>query len=606
MTPDVRLPETRPAGAPPDPWAAFTAIAERPPGRIRRALRAVGRASVHEYTLVVVISIAVAALLTWPALRDPLRTFAQDTAEPAAQAWRIAWGGHILLTDPAQLWQSNVFFGERYSFAFADSLLGYAPFAMLGGGPVAAVLRYNILFALAHALLLIGAYALVRQLGAGRTGAAVAGVAFACAPWRLAQADQLHLISVGAIPLALAMLARGHGWSLRYGRRPDRRHAGWALAGWLLATWQLTLGFEVGLPFAYALAVLLVVVVVGFGYRRIRRRPRPPLRWRLLLADLFGLSILAGSGVLLALPYLKVTSLHPNATPSLDELRSLSPPVQGLLIGPAESRVWGDAHALPRASLAWPDEMTLLPGYMLYALALAGLAFSVWTVWQRLVLLFGAAATAILATGTQFLGGRWTYLPLVEHLPGWETLRAPGRLILWPTLLLAVLAAGAVAEFVRRAEQLAARRVPSWPGPWLRLATLLPLLLVLAEGTNVTPHPAVPAAPAALRAVDGPTLVLPTGQREDQLVMLWSTAGFPAVANGAGSFVPARQQELRQVSTTFPDAASIELLRSRGITTVLLLRDRVAGTVWERAGDVPVDALGIQREDLDGAVIFRL
>ena len=34
-------------------------------------------------------------------------------------------------------------------------------------------LRYNILFVLAHALLLIGAYALVRQFGAGRTGAAV-------------------------------------------------------------------------------------------------------------------------------------------------------------------------------------------------------------------------------------------------------------------------------------------------------------------------------------------------------------------------------------------------------------------------------------------------
>ena len=37
----------------------------------------------------------------------------------------------------------------------------------------------------AHALLLIGGYALVRQLGAGRTGAAVAGIAFAYAPWRL-------------------------------------------------------------------------------------------------------------------------------------------------------------------------------------------------------------------------------------------------------------------------------------------------------------------------------------------------------------------------------------------------------------------------------------
>ena len=54
-------------------------------------------------------------------------------------------------------------------------------------------------------------------------------------------------------------------------------------------------------------------------------------------------------------------------------------------------------------------------------------------------------------------------------------------MMLWVTLLLAILAAGAVAEFVRRAEQLAAQRIPPWPGPWLRLATFVPLLLVLAE-----------------------------------------------------------------------------------------------------------------------------
>jgi hypothetical protein len=39
---------------------------------------------------------------------------------------------------------------------------------------------------------------------------------------------------------------------------------------------------------------------------------------------------------------------------------------------------------------------------------------------------------------------------------------------------------------------------------------------------------------------------------------------------------------------------------------VLLLRDLVGGTDWERAGDVPVDDLGIQREDLPDAVVFRL
>jgi hypothetical protein len=250
--------------------------------------------------------------------------------------------------------------------------------------------------------------------------------------------------------------------------------------------------------------------------------------------------------------------------------------------------------------------MSLLPGFTLYALALAGLIFSVWTVRQRLLLLAGVLVTAILTTGTGFFGGRWTYLPLVEYLPGWDSIRTPGRLILWTTLFLAVLAAGAVAEFVHRAEFLSAQRVPPWPGPWLRLATLVPLVLVALEGTNVTPHPVVPAQPAAMRTATGPLLVLPTGPLGDQHVLLWSVSKFQKVANGTGDFIPQQQEELRRAATTFPDAASIQYLRGFGITTVVLLRDRVAGTPWERAGDMPVDALGIQREDVDDAVVFRL
>jgi hypothetical protein len=250
--------------------------------------------------------------------------------------------------------------------------------------------------------------------------------------------------------------------------------------------------------------------------------------------------------------------------------------------------------------------MTLLPGFVLYAIALVGLVFSVWKWWTRLVLLVALAGTVILMMGTGFFGGRWTYLPLFGHLPGSFGLRVPGRLMLWVTLLLAVLAAGAVAEFVRRAEHLSEQRIPPWPGPWLRLATFVPLALVLAETWNATPHPVMPAQPAAMRTVTGPMLVLPTAALTDQTVMLWSTSRWQPVANGGGGFAANRQAQLRQNVATFPDATSVEYLRSLGVSTVLLLRSQVAGTAWERAGDVPVDALGIRREDLEDAVVFRL
>ena len=55
----------------------------------------------------------------------------------------------------------------------------------------------------AYALCFAGAWLLARELGAGRAGAAVAGAAFAYAPWRLEQEGHLHIISSGGIALAL-------------------------------------------------------------------------------------------------------------------------------------------------------------------------------------------------------------------------------------------------------------------------------------------------------------------------------------------------------------------------------------------------------------------
>ncbi|WP_232533919.1 hypothetical protein [Plantactinospora sp. KBS50] len=588
-----------------DPWSAFAPAGESLPGRFRRGARATGRFFIHEWTLAALASLALAVLMTWPTLRYPMHTIPQDIWDPTLQAWQMAWSGHAVLTDPTRLWQSNTFYPEPWSFAFSDTLLGYAPAGMLGTGPVAALLRYNIMFVLAHALATFGAYALARQLGASRIGAAVAGVGFAYAPWLLAQGGHLHVLSNGGIPLAFAMLARGHGWSLRRGYRPTRRNAAWALAGWVVASWQITLGFGIGLPFAYVLGLVAVVAVVVWYVRRFTGAGRRPFGWRLLLADLGGGLIFAATGALMAIPFFKVAELYPYAKRSLAEVDLFSPPAEGFLIAPAESRIWGAAHEQARAALPWHPEMTLLPGFVLYGLALAGLIVSVWTLRQRLLLAAATVLTMLLAMGTKFQGGRYTYVPLFEHLPGWDGLRTPGRLMLWATLLLSLLAAGAVSALAVRVRELAAQRIPPWPGPWLRLLTLVPLALVLVEGLNVTPHPVVPEQPAAFRTVDGPLLVLPSDPSTDQNVMLWTTSRFQDVVNGGSGFTPEPLTVARQVTQTFPDANSVAYLRGIGVHTVVLLRDRVPGTPWQTTVDLPVDSLGIQREDIGNVVVYR-
>ncbi|MGH3647496.1 MAG: hypothetical protein ACRDTM_10010, partial [Micromonosporaceae bacterium] len=581
-----------------------------PVSRWRRWGRAVTRFCKHEWTVAAAVALAIAAVMTWPTLRNPTTTVPQDIYDPLLQVWQVAWAGHALLTDPLHLWSANTFYPEQDSYAFSDSLLGYAPLGMIGTGPEAALLRYNLLYVLLHALAFFGAYVLVRQLGARWPGAAVAAAAFAYAPWRLSQAGHMHVLSTGGIALALAMLARGHGWSLRHGYRPERVKPGWVFAGWGVAAWQITLGFGIGLPFAYVLLVIGLVALGGWLGCLARGRRRP-FRGRLVLVNLGGGLLFTALSLLMALPYLRVIAAHPYALRTEEELGWYSPPLRGYLTAPPESWLWGGAHEPARADLQFPAEMTMLPGLALIGLALIGMVLSVWTIRQRLLLALGVAVTVALGIGPHFFGGEYGYLLLFRHLPGWDALRTPGRLVIWTTLLLGVLAAGAVSAFAERAQRTAEtaqvdERMPTRPPGPLRLAMLIPVLLVLIEGIGLTPHPEVPPEPAAMRDVAGPVLVLPSGQLEDQAVMLWSTDGFPKTVNGGSGFTPQKQDAARQAVQSFPDTASVTYLKQLGVKTVIVLRGSVVGTPWEFAPDAPVGGLELTRREIDDAVVYTL
>lgn len=597
-----------------DPWARF-APDDRAPGPVRRVLGGLAQAAGHEWTLVSIAGLLLAALMTWPTLRHPGSTIPQDIYDPLLQAWQVAWGGHALLTDPLQLWNSNTFYPDSNTLAFSDSLLGYAPLGMLARGPVSALVVYNVLYVLAYALAFVGMYALCRQLGTRRPAAAMAGAAFAYAPWRLAHGGHLNILSTGGIALALAMLARGHGFRLRHratsihgtitdlgGYQPQRTRWGWALGGWLVAAWQITLGFGFGLPFGYVLGLVVVVGLVAW----LLRRPRFPLR--LLLADVGGLVVLALTCLYMGLPYLHAVAAHPNARRTLDQVGMFSPPWQGFFIAPSQSWLWGDAHADARQALPFQPEMTLLVGMVLLAFALFGMFFSVWRLRARLLLAAGVALTVVLAMGTGLGGGRYTYQLLYDYLPAWDAIRTPGRLVVWTTLLLALLAAGAVSALALRADEVALSRGrnPRRLGPVLGALLAIPLVLVLIEGVNRTPHPVVPTEPAALHNVAGPVLILPTDQLSDEGYMYWSTDGFPTMVNGGSGVQPAKQNKIRQVAAAFPDPHSVTYLEDLGVRTVVVLRDRVAGTPYQDAITRSYAGLGVHVRDTGQAVVFTL
>lgn len=544
----------------------------------------------REAALAGLAGIALACLLRRPVLRSLTSGVPEDLGDPLLQAWQLAWGREALLTQPLSPFDANTFWPLERSLAFSDSLLGYAPLGLLfGAGTGSTLLRYNVIYLLTYALAFSGTYALVRQLGASRTAGAVAGLAFAYAPWHLAQEGHLQILSSGAIPLSLALLARGHG----YGRPgPSRQRPVLVLTGWAVAAWQVTLGFGLGLQFGYLVGILTLVYGVAWLLRG--RSPQPSRR--LVAAEAGGMALFLLVAVAFALPYLAVAQAHPEARRSVADLELFSPPLTGFLTAPADSLLYGSRQEGLRAGLSFPPEMTLAVGGALVALAVGGVVAGRWPLRRRLALAVGVVVLLGLAMGTQLAGGRWSYLLLFEYAPGWEGIRTSGRLIVPMTLALALLAATGLDRL----------RVAVGGGRPAHVTGVLAFALVGLESLGTTPVLPAPALPAALDRATGPLLVLPSTQIDDLRATYFSTAGLYPLVNGYSGFTPTGLAELRTDVAGFPDAASIQLLRERGVRQVVLLPSPAVGTPWQGAQDRPSDDLPLTRRLVGDAVVYEL
>lgn len=568
------------------------------------------RRTLREAFWVTALATAVTAWVWWPAVKGLRTQVPVDLGDPLYFAWQLAWVSHAA-AGRADLWTTNAFSGAPDSLAFTDAVLGYAPLGLAAGALTAdsqsaALAQLNLALLLSTVVAFVGAYALARALGSRALGGLVAGAGFAFAPWRLAQVVHINVFSVGGMALALALLARGHGWSFTRGHQPQRASVGWTLAGWAVACWQLSISLAIGVPFAYVLLIVATVALVGW-----LRAGRPALGVaatgrRMVIADVVGaVSLLAVTASIVSV-FLRVLQAHPEASRTAGQLELFSPPLTGLLTAPATSRWWGERQLGWRAELSWAPEMAVLPGFVLIALALAGLFSSSWPRRWRITLGGAAVVLTVLTLGTTVAGGRYTYVPLFEHLPGWNGLRTPGRLIIWVTLVLCVLAAGAVDCWARRARVRIRPRREVHPRPLLAYLAvgLLPLLVVL-EGRGTVPFWDVARAPVTLADLPQPVLVLPTSQIADYHIMFWSTDRWPRMANGGSGFEPDFQVAMRKDAEMFPSAQAVAALRGRGVATVVVVRSRAGGTVWEQAADAPLPP-DVERTDLGDAVVFDL
>jgi hypothetical protein len=560
---------------------------------------AIGRA---EILWVILGGVALALLTTWPLVLHMGTRIEPDLGDPVRTAWEIAWVGHALLHSPLHVFDSNAFYPHPLSLAFSDSLLGYGPAAFFGSGTVGALVRYNLLFLFAWSLCFVGAWLLARELGVGKVGAAVAGAAFAYAPYRVTEAGHLHVISSGGIALALFLLLRGY-------RRSSR---GLLIAGWLVAAWQMSLGFTLGLQFAYMLAILALIAVVWWW-----RTKRPALPRNLVAITCIGLALCGVVSVYQARPFLKVASEYPTAKRTLKEVKNYSSNPWAWLSASSENRVWGGVTAGAREHVHSKNEDVFFPGGVIALLALLGLASSIYTRRLRIGLACGVGVCAILALGMGLTGAGYPYRLLYDFAPGWNGVRVPGRLFTLGTLFIALLAAAGAWRIGELAH--------TW-GKGLRargaaaLTAVVGALLVVGvvgEGAGHMAHPLVPQPARAEIGLPGPLLDLPTDGAADRLWQYFSTNGFYKIPLGNSTFDIPATDDLRGGMSGFPDRASIEKLRYYGVKTVVLhlnmptLPGIKLPAIPEppdtrAAAARPVAGLGVTRRQVGSLVIYEI
>jgi hypothetical protein len=526
--------------------------------------------------------------MTWPLLLHLGSVVPRDIGDPLAEAWQPAWGGHAVLHQPLHFFDANRFWPIKDSLAFGDALIGYAPTGIIGSGPHAAMVRYDLLFIFAYALAFFGAYLLARELGLGPAGAAVAGAAFAFAPYRLEQDGHLQVISSGGIPLAIAFAVRG----IRL------RNPWWLFVAWLVAWWQVSLGFVLGLPFAYGLAGAVIVGIVAWLVRG-----RPPVPRRMVIAGAAGAAVFVVGTYLIAHPYLHIADEYPEAKRSPHEVAAFSGPLKVLITAPEENFVWGDATAGIRNHLTTWQEKTLFPGAVILLLTVAGLWSSSLSKRWRIGLGIAALAFLVLELGFRQEGGLlWPYRVLYDVLPGWDAIRTPGRIATFSSLALALLA-GAGAESAMRAAR--RERWPTWSP--IAIAGLL-VLAIVTEGRSPPfdpfddqAMPRVPPSGPSTKDVPGPQLHLPAlTAKENRAYQLASTDGFPTMVNGRASTNPHTVLNLVRDMANFPDVATVGELQQYGVRTVIIHLGLTENTPQAGAARKPIAGLPLRRYRLPG------
>ena len=488
-----------------------------------------------EGTAVVLGAVALTAVLTYPLAFQFDRIGRVNTDDGRWSIWVVSWVAHALTTDPAGVYQANIFYPQRNALAFSEANLVEGAIA----APVWAATKnpyatHNFAAFVSFVIAFVGAYYLARYLTGSRGGAIVAAVLYAFSPFTFARTAHIQLLYTGGLPFCL----------LAFHRLADRPTASRAVALgvalWLQALACAYYGIFAGLMIG--LATLVVAAT--------RRRWRDRDYWiRIALAAFVSIALT----VPFFLPYLSVQK-DAGFARTLDDARMYSADVGAWLASAAWAHRWW---------LPWiePFNEVLFPGVVALGLGIAGLALA----WRQaasreLALIYGL--TALLSVWLSFGPDAGLYTLFYRTIPIFTFLRAPGRIGIVVVLCLAVFAAVALKGW------LAGRRNhAAWTAAIALLAAAELLQVPLTAFRPVEPfadaYRTLAVQPPGAVA-EFPYFYLRSDFPRHAYYMLNSATHWMPLVNGYSDHIPQEFRDQVRPLSSFPTRESFQILGKVG------------------------------------------
>jgi hypothetical protein len=525
-----------------------------------------------ELSIVFVGLLGCAAFATWPFVADIATKAAFDPGDPLLSAWLFGWGAHAAVDAPLRLFDANMFFPQGLTLAFTENMLGLSlPFAPLFWVTGNALLIENVALIAYVAVAGLGAYLLVREIGASPLLAFVCAAAYAVTPYRLTQFGHPHVVGTHWLPFIVLMLLRLSQRDLA-AAVARRRTIGLALF-FTLQVWSSLTG-------AAMAGIIVGAWLIWLAARERRHMARPVVRVAAGLAAALVLS------VPIIAPYVVVRDRHPGYRHSDEETRFFSAKPASYLSprggGALSADLYGElAERFTTPAENW--EKRVFPGAWLLVASIAGLVIlATHRFRQASVAGFGLVLTAVFfvfSLGPR-VGGRADGVPLpfwvLQEVFGGLT-RVPSRFGIVVPLGLALVAGAGLSRLPRRAGH---------------VVGAISIVLVGAEMAPITmsvvPVPRITSAHRAVADREGTVLALPTTELlpsgapdystlpVDAQHLFLSTAHFRPLVNGYGAYHPPSYWEVVGAVQDFPSANAFRVLKSRDVQTVVVQTELLA------------------------------